>query len=144
MRISHNRYKDVTDRGFNIMSNVSFDQAGPPPPPQTKPRLTLWQFRSELLKGDSAKPEARTPSGVGGDTPSRSAPGSTGLAYLPRAEAPAVHEGSGPSGGQERMPPLSGGRGIGGGGGESRGASEKSLSRAKIRSGGFKMTRQQE
>ena len=47
-RISHNRHADIADRGFHIISNSEFDREGHPPPPQTKPRKSLWEFRQTL------------------------------------------------------------------------------------------------
>ncbi|EKX37154.1 hypothetical protein GUITHDRAFT_116729 [Guillardia theta CCMP2712] len=40
-RISHQRYKDVTDRGFHILSNDDFDICGLPPAPYTRPAMSL-------------------------------------------------------------------------------------------------------
>lgn len=47
-RISHQRYTDVTGRGFNILSNSEFDKEGHPPPAPTKPRPSLWEFKKTL------------------------------------------------------------------------------------------------
>jgi hypothetical protein len=51
-RVSHGRYLDVTDRGYNIISGNDFDKYGHPPPAKTKPRPSLWEFQ-QTLKEDS-------------------------------------------------------------------------------------------
>jgi hypothetical protein len=56
-RVSHGRYLDVTDRGYNIISGNDFDKYGHPPPAKTKPRPSLWEFQ-QTLKEDSAIPMA--------------------------------------------------------------------------------------
>jgi hypothetical protein len=72
-RVSHARYTSVTDRGFHILSNQSFDQAGDPPPPRTRPRMSLWEFKESL--GSTAPAPAPPASGRG---PRALAPPSSG------------------------------------------------------------------
>jgi len=54
-RISHNRYTDVNERGFNILSNSEFDKEGHPPPAQTKARKSLWEFK-QTIREDGGPP----------------------------------------------------------------------------------------
>jgi len=123
-RISHGRYLDVTARGFDILTNASFDRHGPPPPPATRPRKTFWALREELR----ADPPRAGHAGAGRPPPA-ARPATQGR---PAAEA---------SGG--RAPPTAG-SGPGGGAAAPAGAGSRagsrqntSLSGARIRSGGF-------
>ena len=61
-RVSHNRYLDVTARGFHIITNSEFDKDGLPPPAQTKLRPSLWEFKQILA--DDKKPSDRPRSNV--------------------------------------------------------------------------------
>ena len=47
-RVSHVRYTSVTERGFDIVSNAEYDRSGEPPPPRTRAKPSLWEFRESL------------------------------------------------------------------------------------------------
>lgn len=145
-RIAHTRYRDVTDRGFNILSNDSFDQAGHPPPPQTKPRLSLWAFRQQL-RGDGPGQGSGTLGGGSSRNLSATAPmpGSSGALAVQSSpqSSSGIRAGGGTAEEGGRMPALPQRvrqNSTGGGGG---GAESKSLSRATIRSGGFQQRQPQ-
>eukprot|EP00286_Rhodomonas_abbreviata_P000735 CAMPEP_0181288654 /NCGR_PEP_ID=MMETSP1101-20121128/452_1 /TAXON_ID=46948 /ORGANISM="Rhodomonas abbreviata, Strain Caron Lab Isolate" /LENGTH=439 /DNA_ID=CAMNT_0023392799 /DNA_START=235 /DNA_END=1550 /DNA_ORIENTATION=+ len=127
-RIAHTRYLDVTERGFNILSNESFDKAGHPPLPLTRPRKSLWEFRESLREDKLSRthnPSASTHSGTGNGSNAPMTPNDLAAGAAMRATPSGSTPGPGGPALERTLPlprssrarPTSEGASLGGGGG---------------------------